>query len=133
MGSLNSPSKPTLAHSEVMRLPLPTAVERLRALLGNKLTAYIGGVKETRAVRQWADPDDEREPSDIVQQRLRHALMAAEMIADHDTAKIAQSWFQGANPKLGYQAPARLLRDAEDQQAAFSDVFAAAHAFIVGA
>ena len=29
----------------------------LRELLDAKLVAYLGRVKETRAVRQWADPD----------------------------------------------------------------------------
>jgi hypothetical protein len=30
-------------------------VKELRDLLGAKLVAYLGGVKETRAVRQWAE------------------------------------------------------------------------------
>ncbi|MBC7462177.1 MAG: hypothetical protein H7287_12515 [Thermoleophilia bacterium] len=131
MHSTNTPSKPTLSHQEAIRLPFQEVAERLRGLLGNRLVAYIGGVKETRAVRQWAD--GERAPSEAVQQRLRHALMAASMISERDTASIVQSWFQGANPKLEFRAPARVLRDADDQQQAFSDVLAAAHAFIVSA
>lgn len=131
MHSTNTPSKPTLSHQEAIRLPFPEVVERLRGLLGNRLVAYIGGVKETRAVRQWAE--GERAPSEAVQQRLRHALMAASMISERDTAAIVQSWFQGANPKLEFRAPARVLREGEDQQQAFSDVLAAAHAFIVSA
>ena len=30
---------------------------QLRSLLGSRLTAYLGGVQETRAVNQWADGD----------------------------------------------------------------------------
>lgn len=42
---------------------------RKQLLLGAKLIAYIGSVKETRAVRQWAD--GERKPSAEVMRRLR--------------------------------------------------------------
>ena len=131
MHPLDTPSKPAFAHQDATRLPFPEVVDRLRALLGNRLTAYIGGVQETRAVRQWAE--GERVPGEVIQQRMRQALMAASMISEPDNAKIAQSWFQGANPKLDFQAPARLLRDAADQQEAFSEVVAAAHAFVVSA
>lgn len=133
MHATNSPSKPTLSHQEAIRLPFPEVAERLRALLGNRLVAYIGDVKETRAVRQWAEGD--RTPSEDVQQRLRHALMAASMIGERDTAQVVQSWFQGANPELEFRAPARVLRESEgeSQQQAFSDVLAAAHAFVVSA
>lgn len=127
----NPRSKPALAHQDAIRLPFTDVAERLRGLLGNRLVAYIGDVKETRAVRQWAD--GERTPSEAIQQRLRHALMAASMIGERDTPQVVQSWFQGANPKLDYRAPARVLRESDDQQQAFSDVLAAAHAFIVSA
>jgi len=131
MSTANTPSKPALLHQDAVRLPFAEVADRLRGLLGNRLVAYIGDVKETRAIRQWADGD--RVPSEAVQQRLRHALMAASMLAEHDDVSVVQSWFQGANPKLDFQAPARVLRERVDQQAAFSDVLAAAHAFVVSA
>src|SRR5699024_12789423 len=43
------------SHSQATRLPTAELVSELRALLGAKLVAYLGGVRETRAVRQWAD------------------------------------------------------------------------------
>ena len=43
------------AHQDSIRLPDDVLVRDLRDLLGAKLVAYIGSVKETRAVRLWAD------------------------------------------------------------------------------
>src|SRR5699024_11698356 len=54
--STATPQRPGLqAHSQATRLPTAELVSELRALLGAKLVAYLGGVRETRAVRQWAD------------------------------------------------------------------------------
>ena len=46
---------PVKAYNDSVRLPAPDLVARLRDLLGAKLVAYLGSVKETRAVRQWAE------------------------------------------------------------------------------
>ena len=43
------------AYNEAARMSQPELVTALRELLGAKLVAYLGRVKETRAVRQWAD------------------------------------------------------------------------------
>lgn len=87
-------------------------VKALRDLLGAKLVAYLGGVRETRAVRQWAegtrsvqDKTDER--------RLRLAYQVATLIAERDSAGVVQAWFQGLNPQLEDRSPARLLREGE--------------------
>jgi len=102
---------PVKAYNDSVRLPAPDLVARLRDLLGAKLVAYLGSVKETRAVRQWAE--GERTPSDETLNRLRLAYRAAVLIAQRDTAEVAQAWFMGANPQLGEVAPARLLREGE--------------------
>ena len=61
-------SSPGLAaYQESVTLEFPQLVGQLRALLGAQLVAYLGGVRETRAVRQWAA--GEREPSAAVVQR----------------------------------------------------------------
>lgn len=71
--------------------------------------AYIGSVKETRAVRQWAD--GERTPSAEVMKRLRYAYHVAALLAEHDARDTVQAWFQGMNPQLDDVPPARLLRE----------------------
>ncbi len=87
-------------------------VKELRDVLGAKLVAYIGGVKETRAVRQWADGDRRvQDPTD--EQRLRLAYQAATLIAERDSPEVVQLWFQGLNPQLEDRSPARLLREGD--------------------
>jgi hypothetical protein len=114
-----------------MRASFPEVVGELRQLLGARLVAYLGGVRETRAVHQWADNDGGRRPSAEVQQRLRLALQVALPIAEADSNEIAQAWFQGLNPQLDDRSPARMLRDGDLEEAGPA-VVAAARAFLVG-
>lgn len=94
-----------------MRLPFPELVGELRGILGPRLVAYISGVKETRAVHQWAD--GARKPSDLTQNRLRLAFQLAAAINQIDGPEIAQAFFQGLNPQLDDRSPARLLREGD--------------------
>lgn len=114
------------AHQDSIRLPDELLVSELRDLLGVKLVAYIGSVKETRAVRQWAE--GERKPSAEVMTRLRHAYHVAAVLAERDSAAVVQAWFQGMNPELDDVPPARLLREGRPDDAA-PLVLAAARAF----
>ncbi|KRB75039.1 hypothetical protein ASE01_16870 [Nocardioides sp. Root190] len=116
------------AYEESLRLAAPELVERLRELLGAKLVAYLGSVQETRAVRQWADADDQRTPSTDVLNRLRMAYRIAALLRSKDAAPVVQAWFQGMNPRLDDVAPARLLREGDLEQVG-PNVLAAARAF----
>jgi hypothetical protein len=111
--------------------PIARVIEELRGILGARLVAYIGGVKETRAVREWAE--GVREPqSEAVRLRLRDAYQIAALLSERETAGVVQTWFMGMNPQLADRAPARLLRDGEPEQAA-AEILAAARAFIASA
>ncbi len=112
-----------------MRATFPQVVTGLRDLLGAPLVAYIGGVKETRAVRQWAEGG--RDPSQEVKDRLRAAYQVAMMIAAVDGQTVTQSWFQGLNPQLDDRSPARLLREG-DLGDVGPEVLGAARDFLVG-
>lgn len=114
------------AYQDSIRLPEAKLVHGLRDILGVKLVAYIGSVKETRAVRQWAD--GERKPSAEVMTRLRHAYHVAALLAEKDSAAVVQAWFQGMNPQLDDVPPARLLLEGQPEEAA-QRVLAAARAF----
>jgi hypothetical protein len=114
------------AHQDSIRLPDDRLVRDLRDLLGAKLVAYIGSVKETRAVRQWAD--GERKPSADVMRRLRTAYHVAALLAERDSRAVVQAWFQGLNPQLDDVPPARLLREGQLDDAG-PLVLAAARAF----
>ena len=117
------------AHTKAVRATFPELVLELRSVLGARLVAYLGSVKETRAVRQWAD--GEREPSEEVRNRLRVALQVALPLAEAESAEIAQAWFQGLNPQLEDRSPARLLREGELDEVGPA-VIAAARAFLIG-
>jgi hypothetical protein len=117
------------AHTKAVRASFPEVASELRALLGARLVAYLGSVRETRAVRQWAD--GEREPSNDVQNRLRVALQVALPLAEVESPQIAQAWFQGLNPQLEDRSPARMLREGELEEVGPA-VIAAARAFLIG-
>lgn len=117
------------AHVRAVRFSFPEVVAALREILGLKLCAYLGSVKETRAVNEWAE--GVREPTDAVQRRLRLALQVAGAIADADGAEVARAWFQGLNPQLGDRSPARLLREGDLDEVG-PEVIGAERAFLVG-
>jgi hypothetical protein len=123
-----TPQRPGLrAHAEAIRLDTPVLVKALRDLLGAKLVAYLGGVRETRAVRQWAE--GARTVQDKTDEhRLRLAYQVASLIAEHDEADVVQPWFQGLNPQLDDRSPARMLREGELDEVG-SVVLAAARTF----
>lgn len=112
---LNESSVPALdtvldggdAFNSAMSLSTPDVVERLVDLLGATTVAEIGGVKETRAVAQWATGEREPQRPHV----LRFALQLALMISTLSTRDLARAWFHGSNPELEDATPLALLRD----------------------
>ena len=86
------------AHHNAMRLDPAVLVKELRDLLDAKLVAYLGGVKETRAVRQWAEGTRAVSGGEDLH-RLRVAYQVARLLAERDTAEVVQVWFQGLTPR----------------------------------
>jgi hypothetical protein len=122
-------ARPDLAaHQVAMRSGTDELISQLVRILGARLVAYIAGVSETRAVRQWME--GKRTPHSDSVVRLREALVVAKMIETHDSAATAQAWFMGLNPQLDDRSPARMLRDGDDD--ALAMVRGAARAFLVG-
>ncbi|MBP2269287.1 hypothetical protein J3A64_004827 [Pseudarthrobacter sp. PvP004] len=115
-----------LAYREAMVLDAAAVINALCGLLGQRLVAYIGSVKETRAVRQWIAK--ERAPSQHVVKVLRDAYHIAVLLNGTNSPEVVQAWFQGMNPLLDDQPPAKLLREGETDEAAHR-VLAAARAF----
>lgn len=114
------------AQRESVELLLPELVSRLRDLLGARLVAYVGNVKNTRPVNDWAA--GLRSPGAEDEERLRLAFQAARLMRErYDTATI-QSWMMGSNPVLGFEAPARYIRTQHPVEVA-RDVMAAANSF----
>jgi len=117
------------AHNKTVRASFPEVARELHKVLGARLVAYLGSVRETRAVNQWADGT--REPSADVQNRLRVALQIALTIAASESPRIAQAWFQGLNPQLDDRSPARLLREGDIDEVGPA-IITAARAFLIG-
>lgn len=126
MTAITAPRGGLQAYQDSVRLPAPELVRDLRDILGAKLVAYLGSVKETRAVRQWVDGD--RQPSEETIHRLRFAYHVAALLAARDNRAVVQAWFQGMNPQLDDVAPARLLREGIMDETG-PKVLAAARAF----
>ena len=83
-------SSPDLfAHREALRLPASKVAEKLVEIVGRKLTAYIGGVKDARAVDRWIGGG---EIYGGVESRLRFAFQVARAISEHDSPAVVQAW-----------------------------------------
>lgn len=124
----STPARPDLvAHHQATRLEPAALVAELRDLLGARLVAYLGGVKETRAVRQWVEGSRAVSGGEDLQ-RLRVAYQAARLLAERDTPAVVQAWFAGLNPLLADRSPARLLREGAVEEVG-PQVLAAARQF----
>ena len=120
------PRPDLFAHREALRLPASKVVEKLVEIVGRKLTAYIGGVKDARAVDRWiaggAIYGD-------AESRLRFAFQVARALSEHDPAAVVQTWLMGVNPELGDRVPLRLMRENE-REAVAPDILSAARAYL---
>jgi Protein of unknown function (DUF2384) len=128
MAVMAMPRPDLAAHRESLRLPATEIVKQLVAILGRKLTAYIGKVKDVRAVDRWAAGGEiygDAEP------RLRFAFQVARTLSEQDTPAVVQAWMTGVNPELGDRVPLRLMREG-DLNTVGSEVLRAARAFLAG-
>jgi hypothetical protein len=128
MAVMAMPRPDLAAHRESLRLPTTEIVSRLVAILGRKLTAYIGKVKDVRAVDRWMGGG---EIYGDAEQRLRFAFQVARTLSEQDTPAVVQAWMTGVNPELGDRVPLRLMRDG-DLNTVGSEVLRAARAFLAG-
>jgi hypothetical protein len=127
---LSPPPMPDLAaYEQAARLPFPAVVKHLSDLLGAKLVAYLAGVRTTSTVREWEGGG--RDAQAPIPQRLRLALQVAMLIAQHDSPRVVQAWFQGLNPQLEDRSPARLLREGDLHEVG-PEVLSAARVFTSG-
>jgi hypothetical protein len=80
----------------------------LQKALGQKLTAYLAGLKDPKVVGLWAQ--GKASPRDLAVFRLRCAYLATLMLVEAYGSETAKSWFFGTNTRLDDEAPAYLLR-----------------------
>lgn len=113
------------AHREAVRMGTADIAKYLQDTLGQKLTAYIAGVKDHKAVGQWADGT--RAPQDAAEHRLREVFRIFHLLQEAESPHTVRAWFVGLNPQLDDESPATAL--SEDK---FKDVLVAARAFLAG-
>ena len=123
------PRPDLVAHREALSLAWPEVVRRLTEIVGRKLTAYIAGVKDVRALDRWISGT---EPYGDVEERLRFTYQVVRTLSQHDSPRIVQAWLMGVNPELGDRVPLRVLRDG-DLSTVAPEILGAARAFIAGA
>jgi hypothetical protein len=95
--------------------------------LGQKITAYLSGIKDPKWVGQWAK--GRGQPRDLAQFRMKCAYEAALMLVDAYGDETARSWFFGTNTRLDDQAPAYRLRHVKTPED-FQFIVPAARAFV---
>jgi hypothetical protein len=123
-----SPSRPDLgAHRIATSATFPEVVRGLSDILGKKLTAYLAGAKDTRAIDRWVSGVDPYRGAD---ERLRRAYAVALTLLEADHARVVQAWFTGLNPELDDRSPIRLLAEGSEDDA--RAVLGAARAFRAG-
>jgi hypothetical protein len=118
--SVALPRPDLAAHREALSLAWPELVRRLTEIVGRKLTAYIAGVKDVRALDRWINGT---EPYGDVEERLRFAYQVVRTLSQHDSPRIVQAWLTGVNPELGDG----------DLNTVAPEILGAARAFIAGA
>jgi len=128
MATASQPRPDLFAHREALRLPATAVVEKLVEIVGRKLTAYIGGVKDARAVDRWIAGGEIYGDAEA---RLRFAFQVVRTLAEHDSPGVVQAWLTGVNPELGDRVPLRLLRES-DIDAVAPAILSAARAFLAG-
>ena len=98
------------------------------SLIGRKLAAYVGGVRDVRAVDRWMNGS---ELYGDAEQRLRFAFQLVRMLAEKEDPTVIQSWLSGPHPELGDRVPLRLRRE-NDLETVAPEIMGAARAFLVG-
>lgn len=113
-----------IAHEHATRATIRDMAMYLQSLFGQKLTATIAGVKDPKAVGQWAR--GEQVPHPGAERRLRDAYHVASLLMQVEHPQTVRSWFMGMNPQLDDRAPALVV--GEDPVR----VLQAARAFLAG-
>jgi hypothetical protein len=102
---------PMIVEREAVTADFSEVAGWLQEELGQQLTAYLAGLRDPKVVGKWRKGSPPRPAAEF---RLRTAYSAARMLVDAYGAGTARAWFLGSNSRLDDEAPAWLLRHAED-------------------
>lgn len=91
--------------------PISRVAAYLQAHLGQRVTAYLSGLRDPGMVGRWAACKSR--PRELPSLRLRCAFQAAQLLTKAYGDETARAWFFGANIQLDDRAPAYVLRHGE--------------------
>lgn len=83
----------------------------LQEVLGQKIVAYLAGLKDVKMVSAWVRGKSQPQP--ITLTRLRYAYQSARVLVDAYGEDTTRTWFFGSNHLLDNEAPAYVLRHAQ--------------------
>ena len=97
------------AHRQAVASEITEIAAFLQEALGQKLTAFIAGAKDSKTVGRWAHGGNA--PRSEAQTRLRGAYQVFHLIQECDSEEVARAWFIGMNPHLDDRSPAEALSE----------------------
>lgn len=102
---------PAAIERDTQTLAVADLARYLQATLGQRTVAYVAGLRDPKAIGQWAARRAEPK-SGMVKTRLRYAYEITRLITDSYGAETATAWLLGSNTRLDDVAPAYVLRHA---------------------
>jgi len=103
---------PITVEREAVTSGVDRVASYLQQVLGQKIVAYLAGLKDPKMVGAWGR--GEVAPRDMAAMRLRYAYQAARMVVNSYGDEAARAWFFGSNHMLDDEAPAYVLRHAQN-------------------
>lgn len=113
------------AHRRVTESSIQQITQYLDEVLGRKLVATLAGVKDQKAVAQWAS--GERVPRAATEERLRVGYQIFRLLMAAEAQHTVRAWFIGLNPQLNDESPILVI-----QEGRFREAMVAARAYISG-
>jgi hypothetical protein len=95
---------------DASRQPIAAIAGFLQDTLGQRMTAYLAGLNDTKQIGRYRKPDGPT-PTTQVGLRLREGYKVVRMLLDCYDQDTTRNWLFGTNSRLDDQAPIGLLRN----------------------
>jgi hypothetical protein len=113
------------AHRRVTEASIEQITQYLDEVLGRRLVATLAGIKDQKAVGQWAS--GVRAPRAATEERLRVGYQIFRLLMAAEAPHTVRAWFIGLNPQLNDESPILVI-----QEGRFREAMVAARAYISG-
>jgi hypothetical protein len=99
-------------HRRAIQAPFQEIAQELQEILGQRLVAYVAGVRSPRATGRWATGQSSPQRFEI-EQRVRDLYRVVITLAESEHPETIRAWLLASNPQLGDRAPIEQLRDGD--------------------